>query len=154
MLIKFSGGVPPDPPFKQNCLSLYCNHNTANHLKKFKHIPKSTPPPNHFSGELKIKGLCMSYLKSPLLIIFSRMDVWKNRKKSLKMYLKSRWKVLEKGMSWSVGTMVSFSGNVSFVSPSCDSAVKSTSTNPAFSFDSCCLLFLYIVLLLCPVGEI
>ena len=33
------------------------------------------------------------------------MDVWKNKEKSLKMYLKSPWKVLEKGMSWSVGTM-------------------------------------------------
>ena len=31
---KFSGGGPPDPPFKQNCLRLYYNHNTANHLKK------------------------------------------------------------------------------------------------------------------------
>ena len=51
----------------------------------------------------------MSYLKSPLLNIFSQMDVWKNKEKvlekSLKMYLKSPWKVLEKGMSWSVGTM-------------------------------------------------
>ena len=33
ILIKFSGGGPPDPPFKQNCLSLYYNHNTANILK-------------------------------------------------------------------------------------------------------------------------
>ena len=30
---KFSGGGPPHPPFQQNCLRLYYNHNTANHLK-------------------------------------------------------------------------------------------------------------------------
>ena len=34
------------------------------------------------------------------------MGVWNNKEKSLKMYLKSPWKVLEKGMSWSVGTML------------------------------------------------
>ena len=33
------------------------------------------------------------------------MDVWKNKEKSLKMYLKSPRKLLEKGMSWSVETM-------------------------------------------------
>ena len=55
----------------------------------------------------------MSYLKSPLLIIFFANGCLKEQRKvlenSLKMYLKSPWKVLEKGMSWSVGTMETFS---------------------------------------------
>ena len=48
----------------------------------------------------------MFYLKSPLLIIFLRMDVWKNKEKSLKTPWKCTLKVLEKCMLWSVGTMV------------------------------------------------
>ena len=40
----------------------------------------------------------MSYLKSPLLIIFSRMDVRKNKEKSLKSPWKCTSKVLEKSL--------------------------------------------------------
>ena len=40
----------------------------------------------------------MSYLKSPLLIIFLRMDVWKNKEKSLKTPWKCTSKVLEKSL--------------------------------------------------------
>ena len=40
----------------------------------------------------------MSYFKSPLLIIFSRMDVWKNKEKSLKSPWKCTSKVLEKSL--------------------------------------------------------
>ena len=49
----------------------------------------------------------MSYLKSPLLIIFSRRDGWKNKvlENALKIYLKTPGKLLEKSMSWSDGTM-------------------------------------------------
>ena len=51
---KISRGGPPDPPFKQNCLRLYYNHNTENHLKKLKTYPQSLPS-HHFSCELTIK---------------------------------------------------------------------------------------------------
>ena len=40
----------------------------------------------------------MSYMKSPLLILFSRMDVWKNKEKSLKSPWKCTSKVLEKSL--------------------------------------------------------
>ena len=83
------------------------NHNTANHLKKLKTHTQISPPTTIFLTNSRSNCLCMSYSKSPLFIIFWRMDV-KQRKvleNSLKMYLKSPWKVLEKGMSWSVGTM-------------------------------------------------
>ena len=94
----FSGGGPPDPPFKQNCLRLYYNHNAANHLKELKTDTKFSPPPTIFLASSRSNGLCMSYLKSPLLIIFSRMDVWKNKEKSLKSPWKWTSKVLEKSL--------------------------------------------------------
>ena len=64
-------------------------------------------------------GSPYSYLKSPLFIIFSRMDVWKNKEKFLKMYLESPWKVFEKGMSWSVGTMLGDMQNVVYLPHCC-----------------------------------
>ena len=92
----FSGGGPPDPPFKQDYLMLYYNHNTANHLKKVKkHIPKS-PPPHHFSGELKIKWSLYVLFEKSIVDLFSQMDVWKNKEKSLKSPWKCTSKVLEK----------------------------------------------------------
>ena len=107
---KFSGGGPPDPPFKQNCLRLFYNHNTAHHLKKL-NTYQNLPPPHHFSGELKIKwSLYVLFEKSIVDHFFVNGCLKEQRKvleKSLKMYLKSPWKVLEKGMSWSVGTMKS-----------------------------------------------
>ena len=94
---KFSGGGPPDPPFKQNCLRLFYNHNTAHRLKKLNTYPNLSPP-TIFLANSRSNGLCMSYLKSPLLIIFSRMDVWKNKEKSLKSPWKCTSKVLEKSL--------------------------------------------------------
>ena len=107
---KFSGGGPPHPPFKQNCLGLYYNHNSANHLKKLKtHTQISPPPTTIFSAELKIKwSLYVLFEKSIVDHFFGNVRLKEQIKvleKSLKMYLKSPWKVLEKGMSWSVGTM-------------------------------------------------
>ena len=96
-----------DPSFKENYLRLYYNHHTAIHLKKLKTHTQISPPPTIFLANSRSNGLCMSYLKSPLLIIFSRIDVWKNKEKSLKTPWICTSKVLEKGMSWSVGTMVS-----------------------------------------------
>ena len=100
----------PQTPFKQNCLRLYYNHNTANHLtKKLKTLTQIPLPPFLWPIQDQMVSACL-ILKSPLLVTFSRIDVWKNKEKSLKtpwkMYLKSPWKVLEKGMSWSVGTMI------------------------------------------------
>ena len=103
----FLGEDPPDPSFKQNCLSLYYNHNIANHLKKLKTHSKISPI--IFLANSRSNSLCMSYLKSPLLIIFFANGCLKEQRKvlenSLKMYFKSPWKVLKKGMSWSVGNM-------------------------------------------------
>ena len=82
----FLGGGPPDPPFKQNYMRLYYNHDTAKSSKKVKKYIPESPPPTIFLANSRSNGLCMSYLKSPLLIIFSRMDVWTK---------KSPWKVLE-----------------------------------------------------------
>ena len=112
LLIKFLWGRTPRPPFKQNCLSLYCNHNTANHLNKNKNTYQNLPPPpHHFSGDLKIKwSLYVLFEKSIVDHFLANGCLKEQRKvleKSLKMYLKSPWKVLEKGMSWSVGTMLS-----------------------------------------------
>ena len=67
----FLGGRTPRP----SCLSLYYNHSTANHLKKLKHTYPYNLPPNIFLANSRSNGLSMSYLKSPLLIIFLRMDV-------------------------------------------------------------------------------
>ena len=101
----------PRPPFKQNCLRLYMyyNHNAANHLQKFKHTYPNFSSPPYFSGELKIKWpQYVLFEKSIVDHSFANRCLKEQRKvleKSLKMYLKSPWKVLEKGMSWSVGTM-------------------------------------------------
>ena len=85
----FSGGGPPDPPFKQNCMKLHYNHNTANNLKKVRSTNKNLPPPtHHFLANSKSNVLCMSYLKSPLLIIFFCKWMFERTKKS-------PWKVLE-----------------------------------------------------------
>ena len=102
---KIYGGGPPDPPFKQNCLSLYYNHNTANHLKKLKHIQKSPSPFTIFLAKLKIKWSLYVLFEKSIADHFSRMHIWKNKEKSLKTSWKCTSKVLEKGMSWSVGTM-------------------------------------------------
>ena len=114
ILVKFFWGRTPNPPppsIKQNRLGLYYNHNTANHLKKLQTHTKNPPPPthHHFSGELKIKwSLYVLFEKSIVDHFFANGCLKEQRKvleNSLKMYLKSPWKVLEKGMSWSVGTM-------------------------------------------------
>ena len=47
----------------------------------------------------------MFYLKKKNVHFSSQMDVWKNKNKSLKTPWKWTSKLLEKGMSWSVGTM-------------------------------------------------
>ena len=106
----FLGEDPKTPPLsKQNCLSLYYNHNTANHLKKFNKYPNLLPPLHHFSGELKIIWSLYVLFEKSIVDHFSANGCLKEQRKvlenSLKMYLKSPWKVLEKGMSWSVGTM-------------------------------------------------
>ena len=81
-----------------------------NHLKKLKTHTQNLPPPHHFSGKLKIKwSLYVLFEKSIVDHFFVNGCLEEQRKvleKSLKIYLKSPWKVLEKGMSWSVGTMV------------------------------------------------
>ena len=80
-------GEDPRPPFKQNCLSLYCNHNTANHLQKIKNTYPNLPPPPIFSGELKIKwSLYVLFEKS---IVYHFFREWMFERK------KSPWKVLE-----------------------------------------------------------
>ena len=85
-LKKILGG-PPDPPFKQNCLSLYYNHNTANHLKKLRTHTQISPPPHHFSGELKIKwSLYVLFEKSIVDHFFANV------------YLKEQRKVLENSL--------------------------------------------------------
>ena len=93
--IKFfsGGGGPPDPAFKQNCLRLYYNHNTANPLKKVKNTYPNLPPPHHFSGEIKIKwSLYVLFEKSIVNHFFANGCLKEQRKvleNSLKMYLKS-----------------------------------------------------------------
>ena len=85
------------------------NNNTANHLKKLKTHTWIPPPPHHFSGELKIKLSLYVLFEKSIVDHFLTNGCLKEQRKvienSLKMYLKSPWKVLEKGMSWSVGTM-------------------------------------------------
>ena len=86
-------GRTQDPPFKQNCLSLYYNHNTANHLKKF--LKKHTQIPPIFLANSRSNGLCMSYLKSPLLIFFFAnrcLKPWKLLENVPQKSLKSPWK--------------------------------------------------------------
>ena len=60
--------------------------------------PAQISPSTIFLANSKSNGLCMSYLKSPLLIIFSWMDVWTNKEKSLKTPWKCTSKVLEKSL--------------------------------------------------------
>ena len=72
-------------------------------LKKLKTHTQSPPP--IFLANSRWNCLNMSYLKSLLFIIFSWMDVWKNKEKSLKTPWKCTSKLPEKGMSWSVRTM-------------------------------------------------
>ena len=81
----FLGEDPQTTPFKQNCLKLYYNDNAAN-LKKLKTHTQIPPPPpcTIFLANSRSNSLCMSYLKSQLLIIFSRIDIWKNKETSLK----------------------------------------------------------------------
>ena len=110
---KFFLGEDPRPPIKQNCLSLYYNHITANHLKKLKTqtqiSPRPPPPPHHFSGEFKIKWSLYVLFEKSIVDHFFANECLKEQRKvienSLKMYLKSPWKVLEKDISWSVRTM-------------------------------------------------
>ena len=60
--------------------------------------PAQISPSTIFLANSRSNGLCMSYLKSPLLIIFSWMDVWTNKEKSLKTPWKCTSKVLEKSL--------------------------------------------------------
>ena len=96
ILIKIFGGGTPDPPFKQNYLRLYYNHNTAKHLKKLKTHTQISPPPPHFSGELKIKwSLYVLFDKSIVDHFFTNGCLKEQRKvleNSLKIYFKSPWK--------------------------------------------------------------
>ena len=105
----FLGADPQTPLFKQNYLRLYYNHNTAFHLKKVKNTYPNPPPPHHFSGKLKIKWSVYVLFQKSIVDHFSANGCLKEQRKvlenSLKMYLKSPWKVLENGMSWSVGTV-------------------------------------------------
>ena len=90
-------GSTPDPLSSRIIWGCIINHNTANLLKKVKNTYPN-PPPTIFLANSRSNGLCMSYLKSPLLIIFSQMDVWKNKEKSLKTPWKCTSKVLEKSL--------------------------------------------------------
>ena len=92
----FLGQDPSDPPFKQNCLRLYYNHNTVNNLNTLKNSP------HHFSGELKIKWSLYVLFEKSIVEHFFREWMFERTKKSP---WKCTSKVLEKGMSWSVGTM-------------------------------------------------
>ena len=83
----FFGGGPPDPPFKQNCLSLYYNHNTANHVKKLKTHTQISPL-HHFSGKLKIKWSLNVLFEKSIVDNFFRKWMFKRTKKS-------PWKLLE-----------------------------------------------------------
>ena len=116
ILIKFFWGRTPIPPFKQNYLRLHYNHNTANHLTKLRtHTPISRPPPPFsWRTQDQMVSVCL-ICKVHCWSFFANGCLKEQRKvleKSLKMYLKSPWKVLEKGMSWSVGTC----GNCMFFS--------------------------------------
>ena len=105
-------GEDPRPPIKQNCLSLYYNHITAIHLKKLKTQTQISPPTHHFSGEFEIIWSKYVLFEKSFVDHFFVNGCLKEQRKvlenSLKMYLKSPWKVLEKDISWSVGTMIVF----------------------------------------------
>ena len=99
ILIKFSWGRTPRPPFKQNCLSLYYNHDTASHLKKLKthtKISKNPPTTIFLANPNQMVSVCLIW----------KVHCWSFfREWMFERTKKSPWKVLEKGMSWSVGTM-------------------------------------------------
>ena len=90
----------PRPP----CWSLYYNHNTANYLKTLKHTyPTISHPTFFWQTQDQMVSLCLIW-KVHCWSFFANGCL--KEQSFLKMYLKSPWKVLEKVMSWSVGTMV------------------------------------------------
>ena len=76
------------------CLSV-CHTRRAMFRRRHMHSSECC---HYFLVISRSNGLCMPYLKSPLLIIFWQMDVWKNEEKSLKTPWKCTSKVLEKSL--------------------------------------------------------
>ena len=91
ILIKNFLGEDPQTPLSSRIV--YYNNNTANNLKKVKNTYPNLSPPTIFLANSRSNGLCMSYLRSSLLIIFFAKGCLKEQRKvlenSLKIYLKS-----------------------------------------------------------------
>ena len=100
---KFSGEDPqtPPPPFKEDCLRLYYNHNPANHLKVKKKQNKSPPPPprplfcqtqNHMVSVCLIwKVHCWSFFRK-WMFERTKKSPWKLLENVPQKSLKSPWK--------------------------------------------------------------
>ena len=105
---KISGGGPQTPLSSRIIWGCIITIIQQNHLKKLKtHTPI---PPSFFRRTQDQNGLYVLFEKSIVDYFLSNGCLKEQRKfleNSLKMYLKSPWKVLEKGLSWSVGTMFS-----------------------------------------------
>ena len=81
-------GRTPDPPFKQNCLRLYYNHNTANHLKKFI-THTNIPPPFFWRTPDQMVFVCLIW----------KVHCWSFfREWMFERAKKSPWKPLEKNV--------------------------------------------------------
>ena len=87
--------------FLENSLRMNLSLKSPNISKSFKHIPNLLPS-FHFSGKLKIKWLSHYNLFEKSIV--SRMDVWKNKEKSLKTPWKFTSKLLEN--SWKRYVMI------------------------------------------------